>query len=86
MQKGQEDVREFMNLLKEDIYFNGDTGELNVEGKPNMMFYKIDEQYWDVLVTFLVYLERMPEFLPQYGVKVSDIELDEIVINALRKI
>lgn len=40
MQKGQEDVREFMNLLKEDIYFNGDTGELNVEGKPNMMFYK----------------------------------------------
>jgi hypothetical protein len=29
-----------MNLLKEDIYFNGDTGELNVEGKPNMMFYK----------------------------------------------
>ena len=40
LQKAQEDVREFMNLLKEDIYFNGDTGELNVEGKPNMMFYK----------------------------------------------
>jgi hypothetical protein len=40
LQKSQEDVREFMNLLKEDIYFNGDTGELNVEGKPNMMFYK----------------------------------------------
>lgn len=40
LQKSQEDVREFMNLLKEDIYFNGDTGELNVEGKPNVMFYK----------------------------------------------
>lgn len=40
LQKGQEDVREFMNLLKEDIYFNGETGELNVEGKPNIMFYK----------------------------------------------
>ena len=40
LQKGQEDVREFLNLLKEDIYFNGDTGELNVDGKPNMMFYK----------------------------------------------
>ena len=40
LQKGQEDVREFMNLLKEDIYFNGDSGELQVDGKPNMMFYK----------------------------------------------
>jgi hypothetical protein len=40
LQKSQEDVREFMNLLKEDIYFNGDTGELSVEGKPNVMFYK----------------------------------------------
>ena len=39
-QKSQEDVREFMNLLKEDIYFNGDTGELQVDGKPNIMFYK----------------------------------------------
>lgn len=40
LQKSQEDVREFMNLLKEDIYFNGDTGELTVEGKPNILFYK----------------------------------------------
>lgn len=39
-QKGQEDVREFLNMFKEDIYFNGDTGELNVDGKPNIMFYK----------------------------------------------
>lgn len=39
-QKGQEDVREFLNLFKEDISFNGDTGELNVEGKPNILFYK----------------------------------------------
>jgi hypothetical protein len=39
-QKAQEDVREFTNLLKEDIYFNGDTGELQVDGKPNIMFYK----------------------------------------------
>jgi hypothetical protein len=40
LQKAQEDVREFMNLLKEDIYFNGDTGELTVDGKPNILFYK----------------------------------------------
>jgi hypothetical protein len=39
-QKAQEDVREFMNLLKEDVFFNGDTGELTVDGKPNILFYK----------------------------------------------
>ena len=39
-QKGQEDVREFLNLFKEDISFNGDTGELSVDGKPNILFYK----------------------------------------------
>jgi hypothetical protein len=39
-QKSQEDVREFMNLLKEDVFFNGDTGELTVDGKPNILFYK----------------------------------------------
>lgn len=52
----------------------------------NMLFYKIDEKYWDVLVTFLVYLERMPESVPQYGIRTSDISLDEKIINALRKI
>ena len=39
-QKAQEDVREFLNLLKEDVFFNGDTGELTVDGKPNILFYK----------------------------------------------
>ena len=40
MQKAKEDVREFTNTLKEDIYFDGDSGELKVDGKPNVLFYK----------------------------------------------
>ena len=40
IQKAQEDVREFMNILKEDIFFDGSSGELTVEGKPNILFYK----------------------------------------------
>lgn len=40
MQKAKEDVREFTNTLKEDISFNGDSGELMVDGKPNILFYK----------------------------------------------
>ena len=40
MQKAKEDVREFTNTLKEDISFDGSTGELTVDGKPNILFYK----------------------------------------------
>ena len=40
MQKAKEDVREFTNSLKEDIYFDGASGELKIDGKPNILFYK----------------------------------------------
>lgn len=40
MQKAQEDIREFTNTLKEDISFDGESGELKVDGKPNILFYK----------------------------------------------
>jgi hypothetical protein len=60
LQKAQEDVREFMNLLKEDIYFNGETGELRVDGKPNIMFYKnyvlpVNDQQQQVKIDTLQY-------------------------------
>ena len=40
IQKAKEDMREFLNTFKEDIFFSNDTGELLVEGKPKMIFYK----------------------------------------------
>jgi hypothetical protein len=74
--------------LRERLILNHIIVLYNVFGDSatNMLFYKIDEKYWDVLVTFLVYLERMPESVPQYGIRTSDISLDENIINALRKI
>lgn len=74
--------------LRERLILNHIIVLYNVFGEAatNMMFYKINKEYWDVLVTFLVYLERMPEHIPQYGIKISDIMLDEQIINALRKI
>jgi len=51
-----------------------------------MLFYKVEESCWDVLVTFLVYLDRMPETIPEYGIVLSEIKLDENVIATLRKI
>jgi hypothetical protein len=96
----EEDIKRFLYLkklitrykqsdeLRERLILNHIIVLYNVYGDAatNMLFYKIDKEYWNVLVTFLVFLERMPESLPQYGINVSDISLDETVINALRKI
>jgi len=100
IQEFEEDIKRFLylkklitrykqsNELRERLILNHIIVLYNVYGDAatNMLFYKIEEEYWDVLVTFLVYLERMPEHLPQYDLKVSDIALDENIINALRKI
>jgi hypothetical protein len=51
-----------------------------------MLFFKIEEEYWDTLITFLVFLNRMPEELTQYNLKLSEVELDDYIIQTLRKI
>lgn len=38
--KAKEDIKEFVNTLKEDIYFDGESGEVKVDGRPNILFYK----------------------------------------------
>jgi hypothetical protein len=76
------------NELRERLILNHIIVLYNVFGDAatNMMFYKIDESCWDTLITFLVYLERMPEELAEYSIKLSDYMLDERVISSLRKI
>jgi hypothetical protein len=51
-----------------------------------MLFFKVEEEYWDILMTFLVFLNRMPDELTQYNIKLSEVELDEYIIQTLRKI
>ncbi len=76
------------NDLKERLILNHIIVLYNVFGSQatRMLFYKVDKDYWDVLVTFLLYLGHMPETLPEYGVVLSDIKLDEKVIAVLRKL
>ena len=74
--------------LKENLILNHLIIIYNIFGEnaTNMLFFKIDKEYWDTLVTFLVFLDRMPEELPQYKIKLSEVMLDEYVIQILRKI
>jgi len=74
--------------LKENLILNHLIIIYNIFGDEatNLLFFKIDEEYWDTLITFLVFLNRMPEELPQYNIKLSEVELDEFIIQILRKI
>jgi hypothetical protein len=74
--------------LKERLILNHIIVLYNLFGDATtkMLFYKVDENCWDILTTFLVYLDRMPEVLPDYGIILSEVVLDEKVISTLRKI
>jgi len=74
--------------LKENLILNHLIVLYNLFGDQttNMLFFKIDEEYWSYLVTFLIFLNRMPDELPEHKLKMSDVKLDEHIIKILRKI
>jgi hypothetical protein len=94
LQEFEEDLKRFLYLrkllnrykrdgdLKERLILNHVIILYNLFGDAvtDMLFLKIDKEYWSALVTFLVYLNRIPEE------KLSDIPLDQNIISALRKI
>lgn len=100
VQEFEEDLKKFLYLkkllsryknngeLRERLILNHIIVLYNIFGEAatRMLFYKIDESCWDILVTFLVYLNRMPDSIPEFGIVLSDITLDETIIGVLRKI
>jgi hypothetical protein len=100
VQEFEEDLKKFLYLkkllsryknngeLRERLILNHIIVLYNIFGEPatRMLFYKIDESCWSALVTFLIYLERMPEKVSEYGIVLSDMTLDETIIHTLRKI
>ena len=100
LQEFEEDIKKFLYLkkllsryknngeLRERLILNHIIVLYNIFGESTtrMLFYKIDESCWDTLVTFLVYLDRMPEMIPEFNIVLSDIILDESIISTLRKI
>lgn len=100
VQEFEEDLKKFLYLkkllsryknngeLRERLILNHIIVLYNIFGESatRMLFYKIDESCWSALVTFLIYLERMPERVSEYGIVLSDMALDETIIHTLRKI
>lgn len=76
------------NDLKERLILNHIIVLFNLFGiiTVDFLFFKIDRQYWNSLATFLIYLGRMPESLPEFGLTIHNIEIDQYVLDQLRKI
>lgn len=51
-----------------------------------LLLHKIEKEHWGTLATFLLYISRMPEHIPEYGIKITELQLNTDVINELRKI
>ena len=100
LQEFEEDLKKFLYLkklisrykinaeLRERLILNHIIVLYNIFGESatQMLFYKIDESCWDSLITFLVYLDRMPETIPELNIVLSDVVLYETIISTLRKI
>lgn len=52
----------------------------------NMLFYKINRENWDALATFLVYLDRMPDVIPEHNLSISSIAIDQSIMTRLNKL
>jgi hypothetical protein len=52
----------------------------------HLLFFKVEKEHWGTLATFLIYISRMPSKIPEYGVDISTLTLNQTVIDELRKI
>ena len=57
-----------------------------IQAGTRILFYKIEEQFWPMLKTFLIFLERMPDKIESIRGKTilsTDIKLDEGIVTRL---
>jgi len=74
--------------LKERLILNHIIIIYNLWGQSatKMLFFKIGEDNWNVLIPFLTYLGRLPEFIPDTAVRTTSLPIDENVQKKLREI
>ena len=74
--------------LKERLILNHITVLYNLFGiaTTELLFFKIDKEYWNTLATFLLYINVMPDTIPEFGIDVKNIIQDEFVMETLRKL
>ena len=85
-------LNQYLNegILKERLLLNHIIVFYNVfpvRSATRMLFLKIEEEFWQILKTFLVYLSYMPEIIDSINgrsILSDDIQLDQHVVDRLR--
>ena len=83
--KNNDQLKERLILNHLIIFYNVFT----VQAGTRILFYKIEKDFWTILKTFLVYLDRMPDRIDSIRGEIilaSDIQLDDGIISRLRSI
>ncbi len=60
-----------------------------VQAGTRILFYKIEKDFWPILKTFLIFLDRMPDIIDSIRgeiIRTSNIQLDEGIVTRLRSI
>ena len=60
-----------------------------IQAGTRILFYKIEEHFWPMLKTFLIFLDRMPDKIESIRGKTilsTDIKLDDGIVTRLRTI
>ena len=60
-----------------------------VQAGTRILFYKIEKDFWPMLKTFLIFLDRMPETVESIRgetLRSTDIQLDDGIVTRLRTI
>ena len=60
-----------------------------IQAGTRILFYKIEKDFWPMLKTFLIFLDRMPEKIDSIRgetIRASDIQLDDGIVTRLRSI
>ena len=53
------------------------------EGTTALLFYKIEEEMWEIMKTFVVFLDRLPEYPKCF---IHDVKIDEYCLSELGRI
>ena len=53
------------------------------EGTTAMLFYKIEEDMWEIMKTFVVFLNKLPDYPKCF---IHDVEIDEYCLSELGRI
>ena len=53
------------------------------EGTTAMLFYKIEEEMWEIMKTFVVFLDKLPEYPKCF---IHDVQIDDYCLSELGRI